>query len=454
MHELQGNKELWKLQETVRALEQESKEQKKAIIDLQVRDSRAVSFVDYYEEKHKQDRVETWALPSFDDVSLPDFLEDYINHQGSETKIVRPYWEGILSQHRLVNKFSNGYEAGYCGLKKPDACFYPDGVYAPKASEFVAFGECKGDTWSGTSKNELGQAMMYAHRILDAQPERKMVYGFVTNNNSVVLIKAFREKRSKLHKLPMICWEISVVLDFRCGMPIFLRLLESDDGFAFPPNLDGHTLHLRRLLGQGRTCVAFVASYVSEEVVAKKFDDATSAKENASKINLASFALDTGKCGKPCALVPTVKVCAGSWLLITPLGSAFDTIKFELRHLAMILQTLKIVHEAGIIHRDVRYANIFWFDHDKVLLNDWGSAATSGEVALVEGCPETFRHPELEGVTHCTPEAKHDLYSLVKSTIALVAPTFRHQVFQDAFTAAELGNYEGVLEGFSKAGLK
>merc|ERR1711935_639399 len=102
--------------------------------------------------------------------------------------------------------------------------------------------------------------------------------------------------------------------------------------------------------------------------------------------------------------------------------------------------------------RDVRFANIFLLEDDQVLLNDWGASTTAGSVQLLAGCPERFCHNDLVGVTEASPEAKHDLYSLVMSTACLLLPGMsdtgylRH--LEAAFNAAERVDYKGVWQAF------
>lgn len=151
--------------------------------------------------------------------------------------------------------------------------------------------------------------------------------------------------------------------------------------------------------------------------------------------------------------VPTVLGSENAWLIITPYGTPFTPALLKLDHVRMLVGTLEAVHRAGIVHRDVRFANIFLLKDDSVLLNDWGSSARSGELQEVAGCPEPWNHPELRGVTECAPHPKHDLYSLVSSIGELIAPgmveSFRHNVFQKAMQAAEKCDYKGVVNGMA-----
>lgn len=142
------------------------------------------------------------------------------------------------------------------------------------------------------------------------------------------------------------------------------------------------------------------------------------------------------------------------WLIITPYGTPFTPKRLKLDHVRMLVGTLEAVHGAGIVHRDVRFANIFLLKDDSVLLNDWGSSAPSDELQEVAGCPEPWNHPELRGGTECAPHPKHDLDSLVSSIAELISPgmldSFRNAVFQKAMEAAENCDYESVVKSLAE----
>jgi hypothetical protein len=103
---------------------------------------------------------------------------------------VKPFWKSLLLQNHLTTRLANAYEVANLGVNTPDVSFFQDHIHKrkPAAAEFVGCGDCKGSTWTGTSKSkaELGQVMLYAHRILDANPLRVHVYGFITNNERIL----------------------------------------------------------------------------------------------------------------------------------------------------------------------------------------------------------------------------------------------------------------------------
>ena len=129
----------------------------------------------------------------------------------------------------------------------------------------------------------------------------------------------------------------------------------------------------------------------------------------------------------------------------------------KLRHLKKLLQTLKLIHENGAVHRDVRPANFFLLEGDDVLLNDWGSVASIGTPVLVEGSPKEVCHPDLVNVAEIAPVPKHDLYSLVASISDLFTTGLMHDnwqaVFQLTIDAANRTDYDAVTSAFENIGI-
>ena len=428
---------------------------RKEVDELKGQESFAVSYADYFNEKSAAGRVTSWALPVVSNAisHLPACLQNSENlDKGGEKEKVKPCWEKLIRENDLLPGLKTAYEVGYLGSKIPDIAFFPTNVVKPNAGEFVAYGDCKGSSWSGTSASEMGQAMQYGHRILDAQPLRTHVYGFFTNNEHTMLIKTFRTGARPY----TVNWQISGVMRFDQGMATFFNLLGRDSGFMLPPTVNGKLVSIKSALRPGRTCRAFLSMFDGEEVVAKLFHNDLQVQDNRQKLLDAKAAVDPHNAAttKTVALVPTVQGSEGVWLIITPYGTPFTPVLLKMNHVRMLVATLQAVHGAGIVHRDVRFSNIFLLEDGSVLLNDWGSSARIGVLQEVAGCPDQWRHPELRGVTECAPQPKHDLYSLVVSIGNLVAPgtkdTFRNSVFDKAIVAANMCNYEGVAKALAE----
>ena len=149
--------------------------------------------------------------------------------------------------------------------------------------------------------------------------------------------------------------------------------------------------------------------------------------------------------------IPTVQGYEGKWLVLTPVGIPFTFNTIRQDHIRSLVSALKIVHAAGVIHRDVRFANIFHLTtDDSVLLNDWGSSIQSESLEMVAGCPDQWAHPDIIGVTEAIPHPKHDLYSLISSFGDLIAPGLspvrRKLLLREAYQAAETCDYGQVTD--------
>lgn len=420
------------------------------MLNLSMRDSRAVSYSDYYEEKRQERRISDWN-PDMRESDLPNSLKNPA--VGSETDVVKPFWKKVLTV-QLVSGYNNGYENCNLGPKRPDIAFYPTQIGTPVPHVCVSFGDCKGDKWKGTSSAELGQGMLYAHRILDAQPQRGHVYGFITNNEVVVLIKGYRQESRPFG----VYWEITPPLRFCDGMQLFFYYLRNENGYVSPPVVQNFSLEIGRALHPGSSCRAFVARYREQDIVAKLYKNAEKAQEDCMQIDKARRIL--GKAAKQqqleelsLAVLPEIVALEGVWQLVSPIGTSFTEKTFMLTHLKRLLGTLKLIHAGGMIHRDVRPANFFLLDNNGVLLNDWGSAANRQVPAMRAGCPDNVCHPDLINAGMTTPLPKHDLYSLVVSVAELMAPGLSRagllSTFKAAIDAANCEDYDGVIQAFA-----
>jgi len=420
----------------------------KRLNEVLTRDTFAVSYSNYYEEKEKQSRIAFWhTQPARDSGSktlLGKRVLDAQAETGPESKKVKPFWKKFMQEdsEQIVPGISNDYEAASLGPKTPDICFFQSHVATPSAESFIAAGDCKGDKWTGKSTSEKGQIMLYLRKILDAQPNRQHAYGFVTNNKIVVLVKASRASCSPFE----VIWEISDVLTYVSGMTLFVDLMTADNGYRPNPTFNGDTVSVQRPLRPGGSCRAYLGRFKGEDVVVKVYSSNELAQANHARIAEINSAMENKN--QDGATLPITRGLSEQWLLVQPIGQPFTPTSFSHAHLKCVLNTLKQTHTAGYVHRDVRMANMFDLGGGRILLNDWGSMAAKDNLTPYEGCPPPFSHPLLDRMVQHIPLAKHDLYSLVYSSAKLVAPGFSadaiQSVFGDAFRTVELVDYDGV----------
>jgi len=448
---------LWEAGETIHTI----RRLEKVVYGLKSRDSKAVSYADYYQEKCNEGRIHHWTVPliSNPEMHLPESLKNgrqRLLETGPEKDVVKQSWKRLNDESSdFFPGHSVGYEVGLLGTKIPDIAFFPTNVAKPKASEYEAYGDCEGHSWSGNSLSELGQGIQYGHRILDANPLRKHVYGFFTNNSIVVLIKSTRSRERPC----LVHWDITSALTFDQGMATFFKLVREDSGYLQPPTVQNQYLTIKASLGQGKTCRAFLADYNGTDVVAKLYDCEETVKENVHQLGVAKAAMQRGvvvAAGAAATIhstcrIPTVQGYEGRWLVITPVGIPFTFNTIRQDHIRSLVSALRFVHDSGIVHRDVRFANIFHLTtDDSVLLNDWGSSIQSESLELVAGCPDQWAHPDIIGVTNAIPHPKHDLYSLISSLGELIAPGLsavkRKNLLKEAYQAAEICDYGHVVD--------
>lgn len=87
-----------------------------------------------------------------------------------------------------------------------------------------------------------------------------------------------------------------------------------------------------------------------------------------------------------------------------------------------LLDTLKAVHQAGVVHRDVKPANVHLCDDDRVVLTDFGIACMTDEELdapreALEGSPAFISPEQLRGDR---PAPESDLFSLGATLYAVV----------------------------------
>jgi serine/threonine protein kinase len=111
-------------------------------------------------------------------------------------------------------------------------------------------------------------------------------------------------------------------------------------------------------------------------------------------------------------------------LVLSPLATDLQHGQFTLRHALQVIDTLQAVRDrTGLVHRDIRPANLMLQPSGDVLVNDWGFAVPAGEPHPYSG---TFTHASdavlghiAEGETSFAVGPADDLVSLVRTTLVL-----------------------------------
>jgi serine/threonine protein kinase len=108
------------------------------------------------------------------------------------------------------------------------------------------------------------------------------------------------------------------------------------------------------------------------------------------------------------------------------------------RYVADVAEGLAHVHARGIIHRDVKPANILWEPRgDEALLADFGIAARLIDDPDVSGTPSYLAPEVLDGIV----SPAQDVYALIATLYCLVTgePPFRVQTVEDIRRLAQRG---------------
>jgi hypothetical protein len=139
------------------------------VYGLKSPDSKAVSYAGYYQKKSNEGRIHRWTAPLISNpgMHLPESLKNNwqcLLETGPEKDVVKPCWKRLIEESSdLFPGHSVGYEVGLLGTKISDIAFFPSNITKPRASEYEAYGHCKGHSWSGNSKSDLGQGIQYGH---------------------------------------------------------------------------------------------------------------------------------------------------------------------------------------------------------------------------------------------------------------------------------------------------
>lgn len=147
----------------------------------------------------------------------------------------------------------------------------------------------------------------YAHRSLDAQPQRSRVHGFITNTKRRVLIRGVREPTSPFG----VYLVITAPLQFAEDMPLFFHYLQNDNAFVRPLTVQGSALVIEHGLRPGGSCRAFTARRREQQVVAKLYKSGEKAAEDAIRITQAHQIYNAATLSQPCAQVPSVVATGG-----------------------------------------------------------------------------------------------------------------------------------------------
>lgn len=207
--------------------------------------------------------------------------------------------------------------------------------------------------------------------------------------------------------------------------------------------IKGSPVEFISLLGSGATSTVYKVGYLGSIVAAKVHKDKFCSDDERRVLEMIQ--------GVPS--VPTIKGATddGKVLFLSPVGSKIlKAVPAEARqNLGGLLDTLKSVHEQGIVHRDVRLGNIVVVD-SSFLLVDWGFACRVEEKLPFQGTLITASARVIE--CHARGEAivfrpTDDLILFVKTLYLLSQCKFHDQLRSLRFSGPRgFSALEGLLQ--------
>lgn len=284
------------------------------------------------------------------------------------------------------------------------------------------------------SADTLSQLVLYNMLILKVQSWRQQCFALATNNHFMLLLRSTKEHAvrsgnvdalSSVHEyLVLSCDSVEA----RQVLTAFLTAPLETFGYSMPqiPISGAKPVSASGYLGCGSHCEAFFATIEGQDVVAKKFAEDVSLRQERRALEMLAAATRVQGAG----LVPTLFNAAGGerdeerggerdeerdgdgegggkprrredatgtdvgeapkWLLVQPVGKSFRTFLHYRQccltkaHVVQLVKILQGAHNCELVHRDVCWRNIFCVG-DNVLLNDWGSAVPLGSSGTYSG---------------------------------------------------------------------
>lgn len=344
----------------------------------------STTYAEYY------DQLNNKGLITVPDRSMGSVIEDHSIRvrsfsgtppTGGEKAIVQPYWgelekeindnlEGLSSEVR----FRDTHTIVTIGRYKPDILFTTVGG-SLSVLYHVVVGELKTSDTSKSSdtpldKADKGQLFQYLQELLKLQPYRKAVYGFLTDNRSLLLVRARRDGQSTYFDLIL-----EETFDggkaWKCLDYLATSTLENLYYLnPVPPEVQD-----TKLLGTGHSSIVYSGKYRDKEVVVK----VSSTKQVQAELTVLKKLEEVENVPK------IVDVVSDGVLLVEPVAKRFVLESLRSEHISQLVEVLRQAHEKGIVHRDVREPNIFITEEKKALLNDWGCACDSDTSPIFEG---------------------------------------------------------------------
>jgi len=267
----------------------------------------------------------------------------------------------------------------YKSLETPDCCGAPFGVaLTPLTVQLV--GELKGRRARAHFEDaECGQLLSYMLKTRKYQGlwhARRWYGGFLSDGHFIMLLWCVVEGEAEK-------WFRSDVLSLadEGTRRVFFGLLGA---VIEQPRVsfDGEAVLPKQLLGEGATSHVFCVAWRGKDCVLKRF------RPNCERFYHREVANLT-MCAAVLNITKLISKDDGIHvLLLSPVGTPFrdDEVQLTKKILMELIDAVDAVHKCGLVHRDIKFENMFVGPTGCVLLNDFGHAVSIGAEETVGGC--------------------------------------------------------------------
>ena len=367
---------------------------------------------------------------------------------GDEEKVVLPHWkkqipklnERLEAQSAEV-KFYDSHKKQLLGNKSPDIVLLRASGLG-SCFNIVVVGELKGcinDAFKG-------QLEKYLSMLLDRHTYRNVVYGFLTDNKSLLVVRACRLRGNIT--FTWLCQEQWNGGDAASVLSCLAFSSLADLGYCLPEVYVDENVQLVKYLGHGLSGHVYEGKWKGQSVVVKVHKDEGRMKREQTNLQY----LKQNNVENVAKLVGVDKEHLA--LLLTPVAEPLTFSSLNCQHIHKLVHTLLQIHKLGLVHCDVKQSNIFVLNEQNVLLNDLGSAINTNAIAhegvLLEASDYILNF--MDSKLPVKPRPQDDLHALARSVYLNDHPkayikrdhsSIRHfwkccpEVYQNIFELAE-----------------
>jgi predicted Ser/Thr protein kinase len=267
---------------------------------------------------------------------------------------------------------------------------------------------------------EVGQTIEYAKELLGSSPVavRSRVITAITDLHKIQLFDISYSGTT----VPLFKYRKTAILEN--AKDILLRLLCTDVSYFISSLTAGGTIVVpQTCLGQGVSSQVFYTFFREAPAAVKMYlgDKYRELEQECQTLQAIS-----GIPGVPEFLTKCDKQCA---FLMRPVGEPVSQLSLpEVKQLfPPLVSTLQQVHEKGLVHRDIRPANLVLVKNpDHLVLIDWGFSAPADTPLYYQGTTKTASDRVLKLLAEEQPFAvgrSDDLISLVRTAALLQSHT-------------------------------